>query len=163
MAGANQSGSDGLADRECLAWPDGCDGAVHWQTDGAKRCLQHQRLYERTSRRSRLVSLTVAALIVVVGAVVVNLLIRPEQGPSQARAWEVCHEHTSANLDLQAGTRFAELPPNPSDRVKLSLGSDVYFVFSFFELADGSRREFRCTVRYLGHDEWEVADLTVGP
>ena len=72
MAGANQSGSDGLADRECLAWPDGCDRAVQWQTDGAKRCLQHQRLYERTSRRSRLVSLTVAALIVVVGAVAVG-------------------------------------------------------------------------------------------
>ena len=152
-----------MADRECHAWPDGCDGAVQWQTDGAKRCLQHQRLYERASRRSRLVSLTVAALIVVVGAVVENMLIRPEQGPSQARAWEVCHEHAITNLDLPEGTRFAELPLNPSDRVKLSLGSDEYLVFSSYEVPDGSRREFLCTVRYLGHDEWEVADLTVGP
>ena len=136
---------------------------MQWQTDGVQRCVQHQRLYERASRRSRLVSLTVAALIVVVGAAVVNMLIRPEQGPSQARAWEICHEHATRNLDLQAGTRFAELPPNPSDRVKLSLGSDGYLVLSHYELPDGSRREFLCTVRYLGHDEWEVADLTVGP
>ena len=136
---------------------------MQWQTDGAKRCVQHQQLYERASRRSRLVSLTVAVLIVVVVAAVVNVLIRTEQGPSQARAWDVCHEYATKSLDLRAGTRFAELPPNPSDRVKLSIGSDVYFVVSHYLLPDGARREFLCTVRYLGHDEWEVADLTVGP
>ena len=136
---------------------------MQWQTDGAKRCFQHQRLFERARRKSRLVSFTVAVVVIVTLGVIVNALIRPEQKPSQARAWEVCHEYATENLDLPEGARFAELPLNPSDRVKLSLGSDVYLVFSYYELPDLSHRDFQCAVRYLGRDEWEVANLTLGP
>ncbi len=163
MTGIDEAGSGELADQECRGWSDACSGPVRWQADGAKRCSRHQRLYEHASRRRRLVSGIVAILLVVATGVIVNALIRPEEGPSQARAWEVCHEYAIANLDLPAGTRFGELPPNPSDRVKLSPGSNVYFVFSYYEPADLPLREFRCAVRYLGHDDWEVADLTVAP
>jgi hypothetical protein len=147
----------------CGDFSERCEGRVEWRHDGIKRCDEHQRRHETARRKQTFLSLTVALLAVAVGVVVVNALIRPEQGPSQARAWEVCHGHAANNLDLPEGTHFAELPLSPSDRVKLSLGSDVYFVFSYYELADLTRRDFRCTVRYLGHDEWVVADLTVAP
>ena len=113
---------------ECCDFPEHCEGRVDWQSDGNRRCEEHQRRHEAARRKQTFLSLTVAVLIVAAGAVVVNALIRPEEGPSQARAWEVCHEYATNNFDLPEGTQFAELPLNPSDRVKLSLGSDVYFV-----------------------------------
>jgi len=152
-----------LPEGACRDFSEQCGGQVDWRADGSKRCERHQRLYERARRKQTLLSWTVAALLVVAVAVAVNALIRPEQGPSQARAWDVCHEYAAATLDVGPGAQFAELPSNPSERVKLLLASDLYRVFSYYELPDMSRREFLCTVRYLRHDEWEVAELTVAP
>jgi hypothetical protein len=142
---------------------DQCSGAVGWRADGGQRCEQHQRCYERTKRKQALLSWGVAALIVATFAVVVNALIGPESGPSQARAWEVCHESAAATLDIGPGARFAELPSHPSERVKVRLTTDLYSVFSYYEMPDMSRREFVCTVRYLGKDDWQMVDLTVAP
>ena len=43
------------------------------------------------------------------------------------------------------------------------LASDLYRVSSYYVLPDLTRREFLCTVRYFGNDEWEVAGMTVAP
>ena len=152
-----------LPKEACQAFSDACGGEVDWRTDGGKRCERHQGIYERSRRKQRLLSWTVAALIVVAAAVVVNALIRPEQGPSQAQAWDICHEYAAATLEISPGTRFAELPANPSERVKVILASDLYRVFSYYVLPDLTRRDFLCTVRYLGNDEWEVAGIAVAP
>jgi len=95
--------------------------------------------------------------------VITNALIGPEEGPSQARAWEVCHEYAAGTLDLPTDAQFAELPTNPSERVKLIVASDLYRVLSYYELPDAVHRDFLCTVRYLGHDKWEMADFAVAP
>jgi len=60
-------------------------------------------------------------LIVIAIGIVANALIRPNEGPSQTLAWEVCEAYVVDNLDLPAGARFAELPPNPSERVKIQV------------------------------------------
>ena len=162
MAGGHQP-EPALPHDACREFSDQCGGAVDWRADGGKRCERHQGIYERSRRKQRILSWTVAALIVVAAAVVVNALIRPEQGPSQARAWDVCHEYAAATLEIGPGTRFGELPANPSERVKVVLASDLYRVFSYYVLPDLTRRDFLCTVRYLGNDEWEVAGMTVAP
>ncbi len=110
-------------------------------------------------RRQRLMSWTVAAVIVLIVGVIANIVFRPEEGPSQARAWDVCEDYAKNNLDLADGARFAEFPANPSDRVKLQLGSNRYDVYSFYQLPDVDRQDFRCTVAYLGGDEWQVLNL----
>ena len=163
MASHHEPRLDVLAEDQCRDWPQGCSGEVKWQTDGTKRCDRHQRLHERLRRKQRLLALPVTALIVVIGATVVNALIRPEEGPSQAKAWEVCHDRATAVLDLPEGARFAGSPLDPSERVKLLLASDLYRVYSYYEVPGSIRTEFVCTVRYLGNDRWEVADLTMAP
>ncbi len=141
-----------LSRDECRDFSDHCEGRVDWQSDGNRRCEEHQHRHEKARRKHTFLALTVAVLIVVGGAVLANALIRPEEGPSQAGAWDAWHEDAANHLDLPEGAQFAELPLNPSDRVKLSLSSDIYSVFSYYELADLTRRDFRCTVRYLGHE-----------
>ena len=159
MTDRTVSDSGSLPDHECREWSDECDGPVQWQADGAKRCLLHQRRHERTRSRQRLVSATVAITVVATLGFIANALIGTEEGPSQARAWEVCEAHAVDNLDLPAGALFADLPINPSDRVKLQLGSNRYDVYSYYEAPNADRQDFRCTVAYLGADDWQVVHL----
>ena len=152
-----------LPDRECRDWSEECEGEVEWQVDGAKRCGHHQRVRDRQRRKQGLVSWTVAALVVVAVGLIVNVIIQPDDGPSQARAWDECEDYAAVNLDLPTGARFAQFPANPSDRVKLQLGSNRYTVYSYYETPDTQRREFLCTVSYLGGDDWQIVDLAVAP
>ena len=160
---ADPDGNGVLAQSDCRDLSEMCDGPVEWQTDGAKRCSRHQLLYERSKRRRLLLTGTIAVVVIVVAGMIVNLLIRPDEGPSQARAWEICLNHAAANLDLPAGAMFAELPTNPSEAVKIQLGSNRYDVWSRYENADGTRRRFHCTVAYQGSDDWEVLRFDVEP
>jgi hypothetical protein len=57
------------------------------------------------------------------------------------------------NLDLSPAARFAELPLDPSERVKLRLTSDLYRVFSYYEVPGAKHQDFVCTVRHLGNDQ----------
>jgi hypothetical protein len=108
-----------------------------------------------------LLTATIAVVLIVVVGLVANAFIHPDEGPSQARAWEVCEEHAVANLDLPAGAAFAELPANPSERVRIQLGSNRYDVFSYYETPDGDRTRFHCTVAYFGVDNWQVPRFDV--
>jgi hypothetical protein len=159
----HRSEPDALADHDCREWSEQCDGEVQWQDDGAKRCVRHQLLFERDRRKQRLLAWTVAALVVVGLGIVANALTQPDEGPSQTRAWEVCEDYVVENLDLPAGPGFAELPANPSERVKIQLGSNRYDVFSYYQSSDVDRTDFRCTVAYLGGGDWEVLRLVTAP
>lgn len=108
-------------------------------------------------------SWTVALLVVVTVGLIFNFIVRPDEGPSQARAWHECESYAAVKLDLPTGARFPQLPANPSDRVKLQLGSNRYTVYSYYETPDTQRRDFLCTVSYLGDDNWQIVDLALAP
>lgn len=154
---------DTLANRDCREWSERCEGEVQWQADGAKRCARHQLLFERRRRKQKLLTWSVAVLIVVGLGIVANALIRPDEGPSQTRAWEVCEGYVVDNVDLPVGASFADLPANPSERVKIELGSNRYDVFSYYESSAADRIEYRCTVSYLGSGDWQVLTLVTEP
>ena len=152
-----------LANHDCRDWCEQCEGDVSWQADGSKRCVRHQLLFERQRRRQRLLTWTLALLSVIGMGIVANALIRPDEGPSQTRAWEGCEAYALDSLDLPPGTRFAEVPANPSERVKIQLGSNRYDVFSYYQAPAADRVDFRCTVAYLGGGDWEVLRLVTAP
>lgn len=152
----------------CDDGPDGCRGEVHWQLDGRTRCAFHAaRLRRRRIARGAATWIAVL-LIVVAGGVGVNALIdHPREGPSQAKAWEVCHD---AVADLVPVEALLPPPPNPgdiSDSVKIQIPLNIYVVRLLVDVPDPdgtvSTRDYRCTISYLEPDGWRISRIDLVP